>query len=141
MRFILSLSLMVLVTGLSAAEKPLNFTGSFVWNKPDPTNTLTLVLTPKASESKDILEWEAVFTAQWKGKPMTFSGTAKGEPAKTLAGNVTMGKRSWRFDGTVTDGAFAGKSWETTKKEVATGTVTWKVAAESPTSATQAKTK
>ena len=113
----------LLVSGLSAASTETNLTlrGTFTWsNEGNQKHDLHAKLTPSGTN-----EWKAVWDFKWKERPMTFTGSVKGNLRNgpiTGTGDMGDGKRRFSLEGTAKEGAITFEHYEVTHSKKSTGT-------------------
>jgi heme A synthase len=108
------LAVLVLATVASFAADAQTLTGSYTRGRDTKKPAaLSAVLTPVEGEAG---KWAVVYTAKFNGKDIVYKGTATGDLAATLTGTAAdaKGKRTWRFEAKLVDGALVGEHWETT---------------------------
>jgi len=113
----------LLVSGLSAASTETNLTlrGTFTWsNEGNQKHDLHAKLTPSGTN-----EWKAVWDFKWKERPLTFTGSVKGNLRNgpiTGTGDMGDGKRRFSLEGTAKEGAITFEHYEVTHSKKSTGT-------------------
>jgi len=113
----------LLVSGLSAASTETNLTlrGTFTWsNEGNQKHDLHAKLTPSGTN-----EWKAVWDFKWKERPLTFTGSVKGNLRNGLitgTGDMGDGKRRFSLEGTAKEGAITFEHYEVTHSKKSTGT-------------------
>ncbi len=119
----LALLLAAAAAGLpSAASEARTLNGEFYWEGGETGGDLEAVFTPTGDGT-----WDVAFRFEFRGKPHTYTGTAKGSlTAGELSGVAQNenGKRTWEFQGAFADGEFSGTHVETTEGRQKTGTLT-----------------
>jgi hypothetical protein len=106
-----------------AAEESQTLQGEFHWERRDVRGALEAVFTPTGEGT-----WDVSFHFEFREEPHTYTGTAEGSlengPLKGTVKNENK-KRTFTFEGTVTDGQFTGDHSELDGEKVYdTGTLT-----------------
>ena len=113
---VLALRLPAATTGSELALR-----GTFTWsNEGNQKHDLHAKLTPAGTN-----EWQAVWNFKWKERPMTFTGSVKGNLRNgpiTGTGDMGDGKRRFTVEGTAKDGAITFEHYEVTHGKKSTGT-------------------
>lgn len=108
----LTLACAVLTLGAAFADDhAVTMTGEYVWERSDQEipGEIEAVFTPADADGM----WNVVFTFEWEGEMREWHGEAKGSLTDgTLSGHALEDrdrKRTFMFEGDVSDGSFTGK--------------------------------
>ena len=114
-------TLVALSLPAAATAPELTLRGTFTWtNEANQKHELQAKLTPTGTN-----EWQAVWDFKWKQRPMTFTGTVKGNLHNgpvTGTGDTQDGKRRFSIEGMAKDGAITFEHYEVTRGKNRTGT-------------------
>ena len=117
---------LALVPWAAQAGDEQKLTGEYQWDQGGASGELNAVFAPKGEGL-----WDVSFKFTFRGKPHTYTGTAKGSLSDgDLEGEVLNDnkRRTFTFQGRFTEGAFSGTHAEVTNgKGYRTGTLTLKI--------------